>query len=56
MDDLAPQERDIIKLRYGFIDNRVYTLEEVGSMYGIGKERVWQIEEKVLTEIEIQAA
>lgn len=48
VEELNPQERDIIKLRYGFIDNRVYTLDEVGTMYGIGVERVRQIEEKAL--------
>lgn len=51
VDTLEPQERDIIKLRYGFMNNRVYTLEEVGGMYHIGIERVRQIEEKALRKL-----
>ena len=41
---LPERERQILLLRYGFIDNRVYTLEEVGNIFGITKERVRQLE------------
>lgn len=51
MKDLKPKERDVIRLRFGFEDGRVYTLEEVGNMYGVTRERIRQIEEKALIKL-----
>lgn len=45
---LSPKERDIIMYRMGFVDNRIYTLEEIGAMYGVTRERIRQIEERAL--------
>ena len=41
---LSERERNIIKLRFGFYNGSVKTLQEVGEIYGITRERVRQIE------------
>ena len=38
----------ILKLRFGFDDGRPRTLEEVGKVYNVTRERIRQIEEKAL--------
>ena len=43
---LSPKEKKVIILRYGLIDNRTRTLEEVGGILQVTKERVRQIEAK----------
>ena len=48
---LTERELDVIKLRYGFYNNKPYTLEEIGKKYGITRERVRQIENKALDKI-----
>ena len=45
---LTPREADIIRLRTGFDDNRPLTLEDVGAIYGVTRERIRQIETKAL--------
>lgn len=51
IDTLSPRERDIIKLRFGLGDGYIYTLEEVGRIYRITRERVRQIEAKALRKL-----
>ena len=46
--DLSEKAIDIIKSRFGFNNNRIYTLDEIGKKYGITRERVRQLEEKAL--------
>lgn len=46
--NFSEKDADVIKLRFGFDDGRVHTLEEVGQKYGVTRERIRQIEEKVL--------
>lgn len=41
---LDRRERKILRLRYGIADGRAYTLEEIGKVFGITRERVRQIE------------
>ena len=48
---LNDRELDIILYRFGFIDDRVYTLEEVGKMYGVTRERIRQIEARALKKL-----
>lgn len=45
---LTPRERDILKLRFGWDDNCPRTLEEIGSMFCVTRERIRQIEAKAL--------
>jgi RNA polymerase primary sigma factor len=45
---LTPREARILRLRFGLQDGRSYTLEEVGHMYGLTRERIRQIEHKAL--------
>ncbi len=48
---LTEREQMIIKLRYGFDDGRPRTLEEVGRVYKVTRERIRQIEEKALRKL-----
>ncbi len=45
---LSDREKMILKLRNGVVDGKIYTLEEIGKMYGVTRERVRQIEGKAL--------
>ena len=42
------REREIIRLRYGLADGYAYTLEEVGKIFSVTRERVRQIEAKAV--------
>lgn len=46
LQELAPRDCEILKLRTGWDDDRERTLEEVGKMYGLTRERVRQIQER----------
>ncbi|WP_376789631.1 sigma-70 family RNA polymerase sigma factor [Thermoflexus sp.] len=48
---LSPREVRILKLRYGLVDGRMYTLEEVGRKLGVTRERVRQIEAQALARL-----
>jgi len=48
---LPPREVRILQLRYGLLDGRTYTLEEVGQKMGVTRERVRQIEAQALTRL-----
>ena len=48
LDSLTPRERRVLQLRFGLIDGRQRTLEEVGKRFGVTRERIRQIEVKAL--------
>lgn len=48
---LTEKEADIIRLRFGITYNRPRTLEEVGEIYGVTRERIRQIESKALRKL-----
>jgi RNA polymerase primary sigma factor len=45
---LSPREARILRLRFGLLNGRSYTLEEVGQKFGLTRERIRQIEGKAL--------
>jgi len=49
---LTYREREIIKLRYGIGDGQTYTLEEVGRIFRVTRERVRQIEAKAVRKLQ----
>ena len=49
---LTYREREIIKLRYGLQDGYTYTLEEVGRIFKVTRERVRQIEAKAVRKLQ----
>ncbi|MDO4551064.1 MAG: sigma-70 family RNA polymerase sigma factor [Planctomycetia bacterium] len=49
---LTPRERDIIRLRYGLQNGYSYTLEEVGRIFRVTRERVRQIEAKAIKKLQ----
>ena len=48
---LSPREEEVIKLRYGLKDGRCHTLEEVGLIFDVTRERIRQIEAKALRKL-----
>ena len=52
---LSYREREIIKLRYGFGDGYSYTLEEVGHIFKVTRERIRQIEAKAVRKLQAPA-
>ena len=48
---LTPREEQVIKLRYGFDDGRMRTLEEVGKAFSVTRERIRQIEAKAIRKL-----
>ena len=47
-DTISPREADVLKMRFGIDRPKAMTLEEVGTYYGLTRERVRQIENKAL--------
>ena len=52
LDTLTYREREIIKLRYGIGDGYTYTLEEVGRIFKVTRERVRQVEAKAIRKLQ----
>ena len=52
MDHLNYREREILRLRYGLADGYSYTLEEVGKIFSVTRERVRQIESKAVRKLQ----
>jgi len=50
-DVLTEREKDVISLRYGLATSQPYTLEEVGGMFNLSRERVRQIQTKAMRKL-----
>lgn len=50
-DVLTPREKDVISLRYGLLTSEPCTLEEVGNMFNLSRERVRQIQSKAMRKL-----
>ena len=48
---LTEREADVLKMRFGMYDGRTHTLEEVGQIFGVTRERIRQIESKTLAKL-----
>ncbi len=48
---LTPREERVLRLRYGFDDDKPRTLEEVGKIFGVTRERIRQIEAKAIKKL-----
>jgi RNA polymerase primary sigma factor len=51
LDSLSERERDVLRMRFGLIDGRNRTLEEVGKAFNVTRERIRQIEAKALRKL-----
>jgi RNA polymerase primary sigma factor len=51
LSSLSERERNVLEMRFGFRDGKTHTLEEVGQMFGVTRERVRQIEAKALRKL-----
>lgn len=51
LDQLSERERKVIELRFGLINGHPRTLEEVGRVFGVTRERIRQIESKTLSKL-----
>ncbi|NJP99499.1 RNA polymerase sigma factor [Streptomyces sp. PLAI1-29] len=52
---LGERERRVVQLRYGLVDGRPRTLEEIGHLFGVTRERIRQIESKTLGKLRAHA-
>jgi len=52
LSELSPREEQVIKLRYGLDDNHPRTLEEVGAVFHVTRERIRQIEAKAIHKLQ----
>lgn len=51
LNTLSPRERDVVRMRYGFDDGKMKTLEEIGNIFEVTRERIRQIEAKALRKL-----
>ena len=54
LSELTEREQTILRLRFGFVGDRIWTLEEVGKEYHVTRERIRQIEGKALRKLKMK--
>ena len=52
---LTEREADVLRMRFGMYDGRTHTLEEVGQIFGVTRERIRQIENKAIRKLRHQS-
>ena len=55
LETLTDREEKVLRMRYGLLDGKNYTLEEVGKEFGVTRERIRQIESKALRKLRAPA-
>jgi RNA polymerase primary sigma factor len=53
LDTLTPREREILRLRFGLENIRPHTLEDVGKIFNVTRERIRQIEAKAIKRLRV---
>jgi RNA polymerase primary sigma factor len=53
IEDLSDREKKILEMRFGLDNNITHTLEEVGKVFGVTRERIRQIEAKALSKLKV---
>lgn len=56
IETLGAREREVMRMRFGLSDGRVHSLNEVGEVFGVTKERIRQIESKTLAKLRVPLA
>ena len=56
LQNLDYRVRTIVRLRYGFVGGRIHTLQELGKMFGVSKERIRQIETEAMDKLKLPNA
>ncbi|MBQ7255529.1 MAG: RNA polymerase sigma factor RpoD [Oscillospiraceae bacterium] len=51
LDTLTHREAEVLRMRFGMYDGRTHTLEEVGQIFGVTRERIRQIENKAIRKL-----
>ena len=51
LNTLTEREADVLRMRFGMYDGRTHTLEEVGQIFGVTRERIRQIENKAIRKL-----
>ncbi len=51
LNTLTPRERDVIRLRYGLDDGNMKTLDQIGHIFKVSRERIRQVEAKALRKL-----
>ena len=51
LDTLTEREADVLRMRFGMYDGRTHTLEEVGKIFNVTRERIRQIENKAIRKL-----
>lgn len=55
LDTLTERERDVIYLRFGFVDGRIWTLAEIGERFHVTRECIRQIEARALRKLRLSS-